>query len=101
MVDAWIPNKSDRADPLASPLSADREFLEDSPPTLIVVADIDPLREEGEAFGRALQEAGVPTAIFRAEGQLHDFAMINALAISPGAEATIELAALRLKKALT
>ena len=52
------------------------------------------------AFGAQLQAAGVPTAVLRAEGTIHDWMMLNALAEDATTKATIELAALTLKNAL-
>lgn len=99
MVKAFLPNHGDRLGHLASPLRSSRDQLKQLPPTLIITADVDPLRSEGEAFGAKLLEAGVETAIFRASGTLHDFVMLNGLA-NATSNASIELAALRLKKAL-
>jgi len=101
MYDACVPNHDDRIKYLASPLLSTKEQLEAHPPTLVIVAGVDPLQAEGEAYGHALQEAGVPTAIFRADGVIHDFVMLNGPATSPTAIASIELAALKLKKALS
>ncbi|KAI9803474.1 MAG: hypothetical protein M1825_001817 [Sarcosagium campestre] len=100
MITAFAPDSNDRLGHLASPLLSSKEQLARLPPTLIVVANEDPLRGEGEAFAHALQEAGVETAIFRAIGQVHDFVMLNNLAKSATARTTIELAGLKLKKAL-
>jgi acetyl esterase len=99
MVGAFLPNHNDRLGNLASPLLSREEQLEQLPPTLIITADVDPLRSEGETFGARLREAGVETAMFRALGTLHDFVMLNGMA-NATSNASIELAALKLKKAL-
>lgn len=70
------------------------------PPTLIVVAGADPLQEEGKLFGHLLQSAGVETAVLQADGQIHDFVMLEATRVSETARAVVELAGLRLRKAL-
>jgi acetyl esterase len=100
MINAFSPNRNERIDILLSPLNAGKEELKKLPATLVVVAAVDPLRGEGIEFARKLQEAGVECALFRAEGTVHDFAMLNALDASATTHATIELAALKLKKAL-
>jgi|SRR5579862_6734211 len=99
MVRAFLPNHADRLENLASPLLSSRGQLKQLPPTLIITADVDPLRSEGEAFGAKLREAGVEAAMFRALGTLHDFVMLNGMA-NATSNASIELAALRLKRAL-
>lgn len=44
------------------------------PPTVLVTASLDPLRDQGRAYGAKLIEAGVPTAFYEAEGVIHGFA---------------------------
>ena len=55
-------------DALATPLRGDLRGL---PPACIVAADFDPLRDEGVAYARALEAAGVPTRVVRARGHTH------------------------------
>jgi acetyl esterase len=75
--DCYLPDVSQRSDSLASPVLA--TDLADMPPGLIVTADADTLRDEAEAYGQALRQAGVEIATLRAIGQAHGFATITAL----------------------
>jgi acetyl esterase len=100
MYDMYIPDPEKRKNIYASPLQATREELTGLPPTVIIVAENDVLRDEGEAFGRKLDEAGVHTTVARYNGVIHDFGLLNGLAtIHPTKSLFVQVAA-ELKKHL-
>jgi acetyl esterase len=78
--DAYAPDVARRTEPTASPLLASLEQLRGLPPALVITDEADVLRDEGEAYGRKLREAGVDVTAVRYEGVFHDFMMLNALA---------------------
>lgn len=100
MINAWTPDASRRTEILASPLLATKEDLKGFPETLIFVAEVDPLREEGEQFGRNLIAAGVPAAVFRTVTAVHGMVALNMFSKVPSTRCEIELAGLKIKKAL-
>lgn len=77
----YVDSGADPADPLVSPIK--RADLTGLPPALVVTAEYDPLRDEGELYGRRLQEAGVESTVSRYEGPAMDSS-----STSPGSRST-------------
>jgi acetyl esterase/lipase len=100
MYDLYISDPARRQDIHASPLRASLEQLKGLPPALIQVAENDILRDEGEAYGRRLDEAGVETTTIRYDGTIHDFGLLNALAKEPATRSLFRHAAAELRKRL-
>ncbi|GGG50665.1 lipase [Kocuria dechangensis] len=67
----YLESGADPADPLVSPIK--REDLSGLPPALVVTAEHDPLRDEGELYGQRLAEAGVDATVSRYSGANHGF----------------------------
>jgi acetyl esterase/lipase len=99
MYDMYIPEPEKRKAIYASPLQASIEQLKGLPPALIQVAESDILRDEGEAYGRKLDEAGVPVSVIRYDGMIHDFGLLNGLAALPPVKSLFVQAGAELKKA--
>lgn len=84
----------------ALPLAASPLQLNDLPPALVITAECDLLRDQGEAYARKLQRAGVEAGSTRYNGTLHDFMVLNALAASPPARGATAQAIAMLRTAL-
>jgi acetyl esterase len=67
----YLRSPGDVSSPLASPIRA--VDLSGLAPALVITAEYDPLRDEGEAYGARLAAAGVPTTVSRYDGQIHGF----------------------------
>jgi len=100
MYDLYIADPAKRQNIHASPLRASLEELKGLPPALIQVAENDILRDEGEAYGRKLDEAGVDVTTIRYDGTIHDFGLLNALANEPATRSLFRHAAAELRKRL-
>jgi acetyl esterase/lipase len=90
--DLYAPDAKARDNPYVSPLRASAQELQGLPPALVITAENDPLRDEGEAYARKLKEAGVEVAAVRYNGTIHDFVLLNALRHVPSTEEAIEQA---------
>ncbi|OKS86695.1 hypothetical protein RG47T_2152 [Mucilaginibacter polytrichastri] len=100
MYDQYTPDLAQRKEIYASPLQASVDQLKGLPPALIQVAENDVLRDEGEAYGRKLEEAGVKATTVRYNGVIHDFGLLNGLAEIPQTRALFVQAAAELRKYL-
>ncbi len=78
-----------RFEPTASPLRASLQQLAELPPTLIITAECDVLRDEAEVFAGKLMQAGVQVTATRYLGAIHDFMVHNALAEMPATRAAV------------
>ncbi|KUN03388.1 esterase [Streptomyces yokosukanensis] len=75
----YVMDPAQRDEPTASPLRAGREDLVGLPPTLIVTAEADVARDEGEQFARNLCAADVEASAVRFLGTIHDFVALHTL----------------------
>lgn len=90
--DQYTTHPGERNEITASPLRASLEQLRGLPPALIITAEADVLRDEGEAYAHKLREAGVRVTAVRFQATIHDFVMLNALANTAATRGAIGLA---------
>jgi acetyl esterase/lipase len=90
--DQYTTDEAQRGEITASPLRATTEQLAGLPKALVITAEADVLRDEGEAYSRKLREAGVDVSATRYEGIVHDFVMLDALRGTNAAGAAISQA---------
>lgn len=95
--DSYTTDAAKRKEITASPLNATPAQLAGLPPTLIQTAENDVLRDEGEAYGRKLQAAGVAVTSVRYNGMIHDFGLLNVLAKVPAVQTAMRQAGEELK----
>ncbi|WZH37345.1 MAG: alpha/beta hydrolase [Microbacterium enclense] len=98
--DQYTTSEEDRAQITASPLRATLEQLAGLPQALVITAEADVLRDEGEAYAAKLRQAGVATTAVRYQGIVHDFVMVNALHDTFAAKAAVGQAVAFLSAAL-
>ena len=90
--DNYTTDDAARKEITAAPLQASLAQLKDLPPALIETAEFDVLRDEGEAYGRKLAEAGVDVTTVRYNGMIHDFGLLNPLSNVPAVRTALRQA---------
>jgi len=98
--DAYTTNPQQRQEIYAAPLMATPEQLKGLPPALVQTAEKDVLRDEGEAYARKLDAAGVTVVNTRYNGMIHDFGLLNVLSQVPATRTALHQASEELKARL-
>ena len=98
--DNYTTDPKQRAERFASPLQATTEQLKGLPPALVQTDEFDVLRDEGEAYARKLDAAGVTVTAVRYNGMIHDYGLLNPLAHIPAVQAALRQAGAELKQHL-
>jgi acetyl esterase len=94
----YLTGGADPRHPRVSPIYTDAATMAAAPPALVITAEFDPLRDEGEAYAGRLREAGVAVEHIRYDGQIHAFfAMPGAI---PAAKDAMDRVAAALRRAL-
>jgi acetyl esterase/lipase len=96
----YAPDEKTRNNPYAVPMRATIDQLRGLPPALIITAENDPLRDEGEAYARKLGEAGVDVTAIRYNGMIHDFVLLNGIHDVPAVQAALKQASEAIRDAL-
>jgi acetyl esterase len=96
--DNYMGKNGDRTAVSASPILATDDALKRTPPAIVITAQYDPLRDEGEAYGKRLVENGVSATITRYNGAFHGF--FNMITILDDAQSAHAQASTLLKKYL-
>lgn len=74
-IEFWVPDPTRRADPAVSPLF--EPDVAGLPPAIIITAEHDPLRDEGEAYAARLEAAGIPVLARREPAMIHGFMTLD------------------------
>lgn len=96
----YVPDRAMWRDPAAAPLHASLDVLRRVPPAVIVTAECDVLRDDGELYARRLFDAGVPATATRLMGTLHNFTVIDDLCKSGPAVCAMQIVNHALRTAL-
>ncbi len=92
----YLARPEDGSHPHASPIRA--ESLAGLPPAIVLTAECDPIRDQGEAYAQRLRDAGVPVSLKRCAGMIHGF--FNLAGVIDGGKEAIEDAGVALRSAL-
>jgi len=95
---AYEPDLRSRHKPHLSPIHVPPDQLKGLPPALVITAENDVLRDEGEQYAHHLMQAGVETTAIRFLGTIHDFVLLNPIANTPATRGAISMAISFLKK---
>jgi acetyl esterase/lipase len=99
--DNYTTDPKQRAEIYASPLRAKPEQLRGLPPAMVQTAGNDVLRDEGEAYARKLDAAGVDVVAVRYSGMIHDWGLLNPLSEVPATQASLRHMGEELKRRLS
>ncbi len=99
--DNYTTDPKQRNEIHASPLRASLEQLKGLPPALVQTAEMDVLRDEGEAYARRLGAAGVAVSAVRYNGMIHDYGLLNVIAEVPAVRTAMQQAGAALREHLT
>ncbi|PKH49544.1 hypothetical protein CXF68_02045 [Tenacibaculum sp. Bg11-29] len=88
--EVYAPNKDIHSLATVAPLKASLNDLKNLPKTLLITAEYDVLRDEGEAYAKKLRMAKVPVVSTRYGGTIHDFLMLNPLRETFASKAALE-----------
>ncbi|RIA35692.1 acetyl esterase/lipase [Ectopseudomonas oleovorans] len=98
--DNYTTDPKQRNEIHASPLRARLEQLQGLPPALVQTAEMDVLRDEGEAYARRLGAAGVAVSAVRYNGMIHDYGLLNVIAEVPAVRTAMQQAGAALREHL-
>jgi len=98
--DLYAPDEKTCNNPYVSPLRASSGELQGLPPALVITAENDPLRDEGEAYAHKLMDAGVAVTATRYAGMIHDFVLLNAIRELPEVKGALRQASDGIRVAL-
>jgi acetyl esterase len=99
--DLYAPDEKTRNNPYVSLLRASNDEFKGLQPALVITAENDPLRDEGEAYARRLKDARVAVAATRYNGMIHDFVLLNAIHEVPHVQAALPQASDAIREALS
>ncbi|MBG0843224.1 alpha/beta hydrolase [Ectopseudomonas toyotomiensis] len=98
--DNYTTDPKQRNEIHASPLRASLEQLKGLPPALVQTAEMDVLRDEGEAYARRLGAAGIAVSAVRYNGMIHDYGLLNVIAEVPAVRTAMQQAGAALREHL-